>query len=219
MKNSLVHTFFTRKGDSDMNVLDNRDVFLIKNNLSNTASVIINQVHGDSVDILDEMYQNKPCDGIITREKNKALFVRVADCVPLLFFDAVQQVIAVAHAGREGTFKNISGKMIKTFREKFNSEASDIFIKIGPCAQLCCYEVGAETDMHIDFVRSKYGEKFIENKNIDLVGINVTQLQKAGLKIKNIDISSVCTICDKDNYFSFRKNKTEKRFAGVIILS
>ena len=72
--------------------------------------VYMNQVHGNNVQIVDK---NSPkiienCDGIITKEKNLPLMVMVADCIPILFFDEIQGVIAAVHAGRNSTFLKIA---------------------------------------------------------------------------------------------------------------
>ena len=72
--------------------------------------VYMNQIHGNNVQIVDK---NSPkiienCDGIITKEKNLPLMVMVADCIPILFFDEIQGVIAAVHAGRNSTFLKIA---------------------------------------------------------------------------------------------------------------
>ncbi|MDF1881249.1 laccase domain-containing protein [Sulfurimonas sp. MAG313] len=38
----------------------------------------------------------------------------VADCIPILIYDPIQEVIAAVQAGRSGVFKNILSETINT---------------------------------------------------------------------------------------------------------
>ena len=92
-----------------------------KNNLSNKIDITMNLVHGNRICIVDSFYKTIECDGLISKRKDITLFVHVADCLPILFFDPSKEVIAVAHGGREGTFRNIVGEMINSFQDNFDS--------------------------------------------------------------------------------------------------
>lgn len=219
MKNDLVKTFFTKKEDGDMRFsLENRMKFLEKHGLSDKSGVLMKQIHGFEIVVVNDDYESTECDGLITDKKDVALFVRAADCIPVLFFDFIKEVIAVAHAGREGGFQNIAGKMIQKFQDEYNSKPEDITIELGPSAGVCCYEVGNEINKHLDFVCNNYGEKYISDLNIDLPEIIKFQLLNSGVNEKNISVSQVCTLCSGKDYFSYRKNQTSDRFAGVICL-
>uniref|UniRef100_UPI004047900C laccase domain-containing protein n=1 Tax=Aliarcobacter sp. TaxID=2321116 RepID=UPI004047900C len=96
--------------DIKENVDKNREAVALKMDYENKDLVYMNQVHGNNVVIVDinspKLIDN--CDGLITKEKNLPLMVMVADCIPILFFDEIQGVIAVAHAGRNSTFLKIA---------------------------------------------------------------------------------------------------------------
>jgi copper oxidase (laccase) domain-containing protein len=97
-------------GDLKENVDKNRENLALKWGYKNEDLVYMNQVHGNNVQIVDE---NSPklidnCDGIITKTKELPLMVMVADCIPILFFDEIQGVIAAVHAGRNSTFLKIA---------------------------------------------------------------------------------------------------------------
>ena len=96
--------------DIKENVDKNREAVALKMDYKNEDLVYMNQVHGNSVQIVDE---NSPkfidnCDGLITKAKGLPLMVMVADCIPILFFDEIQGVIAAVHAGRNSTFLKIA---------------------------------------------------------------------------------------------------------------
>ena len=84
---------------------------------------------------------------------------------------------------------------------------------MGPSIQKCCYEVSDEL---VKIVKTSFGGQFCIGNNIDLQGINKMLLEKMG--VKNIKISSICTKCSNEPYFSFRKNPKTGRFAGIIKL-
>ncbi len=176
----------------------------------------MDQVHGSDVVLVENDQNLYACDALITDKKNTPLMIMSADCIGILFYDEVKKVIAVAHAGRNGTFLNISKNVISSMQKEFNSNPKDIQVVLGPSIQKCCYEVSLEM---IDIVVTNFGEEFVNSRNIDLQGINKKQLLECGLKEQNIEISTICTKCAGDNYFSYRNDKKCGRFAGLIELS
>ena len=177
--------------------------------------VYMNQVHGNNVQIVDK---NSPkiienCDGIITKEKNLPLMVMVADCIPILFFDEIQGVIAAVHAGRNSTFLKIAQITANKMINELGCNVNNIKVIFGPSIQSCCYEVSDEL---LAIVKTSFGEKFCIGKNINLQGINIMLLEEVG--IRHINVSNICTKCSNEAYFSFRKSPKTGRFAGVISL-
>ena len=178
--------------------------------------VYMNQIHGNNVQIVDK---NSPkiienCDGIITKEKNLPLMVMVADCIPILFFDEIQGVIASVHAGRNSTFLKIAQITANKMINELGCNANNIKVIFGPSIHSCCYEVSDEL---LNIVKTSFGEKFCIGKNIDLQGINIKLLEEVG--IKHINVSNICTKCSNEPFFSFRKNPKTGRFAGIISLA
>ena len=180
----------------------------------NKDLVYMNQVHGNNVVIVDinspKLIDN--CDGLITKEKNLPLMVMVADCIPILFFDEIQGVIAVAHAGRNSTFLKIAQITANKMMNELGCHPNNIKVIMGPSIHTCCYEVSDEL---VQIVKTSFGEKFCKGKNIDLHGINVMLLEEVG--IRNIRISEVCTKCSDEPFFSYRKDNKTGRFAGIIV--
>ena len=175
----------------------------------------MDQVHGSEVKIVNESDNLYECDAIVTNKKNTPLMVMVADCIPILFFDEVNEVIAAAHAGRNGVFLNITSKTIDTMKKEFGCEVENINIIAGPSIQKCCYEVSEEL---AQIAVKSFGKEFESNRYIDLQGILKQQLKDAGILKKNIDISTTCTRCGSEDYFSYRADKSCGRFAGIIML-
>lgn len=172
-----------------------------------------NQTHSDNVEFVDERNEYPNTDGLILTNSNDAVYLRFADCTPLIFYDTVQKIVAVTHAGWRGTAQKIGVKTI----EKMQSDPTNVIALIGPAISMCCYEVSEEVrDTLLATVKETEG-LFI-NRNVDLKRINAQQLKEIG--VQQIDICPYCTSCDNDLFYSYRKeNGTEKRHIAVAKLS
>lgn len=172
-----------------------------------------NQTHSDNVEFVDERNEYPNTDGLILTNSNDAVYLRFADCTPLIFYDTVQKIAAVTHAGWRGTAQKIGVKTI----EKMQSNPTNVIALIGPAISMCCYEVSEEVrDTLLATVKDTEG-LFI-NRNVDLKRINAQQLKEIG--VQQIDICPYCTSCDNDLFYSYRKeNGTEKRHIAVAKLS
>lgn len=183
-----------------------------------SASRIITpvQTHSDNVQIVDERFEYPECDGIITNRKNEAVYLRFADCTPLIFYDSKKRVAAVSHAGWRGTYQKIGVKTADKMVNVFGCNPEDITVLIGPAISLCCYEVGDDVkEKLLSTVNDNNG--LYKNNNVDLKQINARQLQEFG--VKRIDVCPYCTCCNNDLFFSYRKeNGTKMRHHAVIKL-
>ncbi len=185
----------------------------------------ITQIHGDRIlkiqDEKSEEMRSLKADGLVTDRKGIALCTYHADCVPIYFYDKKKKVIGLTHAGWKGTIKNIGGKMIEKMIEEFGSNVKDISVAIGPSICSNCYEVKSDVS---DLFETKYGEENIvirENNKIylDLWRANRVNLLNQGVLGSNINISELCTACNKDKLYSYRgEDGTKNRMIASIIL-
>lgn len=188
----------------------------------------VKQVHGTDILVVDSFnntsskYDEMEYDGLITHLHNILLMTYHADCVPIYFVDVKKKVIGIAHGGWRGTFNNISGKMIDKIKEVYNSKEMDILVAIGPSIGPCCYEISKDlsqlfNDKYKDF------EDIIINKDdkvfLDLWKLNSFQLQERGIPKENIILSNICTSCNIDKFFSYRREKgiASRMIAGICL--
>ncbi len=199
--------------DKKENIDTNRKNLATKHNFKLEDLYYMNQIHGDNIEVIDKNSPNliDNCDGIVTNLRGITLMVMVADCIPVLIFDKTKNVIAAVHAGRNSTFLKIVPKTVKKMIDFFDCKVEDIEVILGPSIQKCCYEVSQEL---VDIVVNSFGEKFVNNRLIDLQGINQKLLKDMG--VNNITISDICTLCSKQPYYSYREDKNCGRFAGII---
>ncbi len=228
---NVVHSFTTKDmgnlafhvNDDIDRVTANHDNLAKKLNYDKNKLIHMRQIHSNIVHIVtnDDNFENPPtCDALITNKVDAPLMVMVADCSPILFFDPVQKVIAVAHAGRAGAFSNIVQKVIDSFTNDFSCEAKNIIVSVGASIGSCCYEVGEEIyfeakRLNLDFAIEKKDDFY----HLDIRNILKKQLIQSGVKKNNIEISNECNRCLHKNYFSYRENRITGRFAGVIRLN
>jgi len=185
--------------------------------------VHMQQVHKTDVRILqgDENFYAPPtCDALITNKRNIPLMVMVADCSPLLFYDANKKAIAVVHAGRMGAFENIIQATITSFEKNFNSHTKDIYVSVGPSIRECCYEVGLEVFEEAKNLNLEFATSIKKNSYyLNISKILHQQLLDAGIEEKNMEFSQECTACSTQKYFSYRAEQNTGRFAGVLMLT
>lgn len=161
-------------------------------------------------------------DILFTDNREVSLFMRFADCVPLLFHDPKKQVIGISHAGWMGTVKGVAEVSVQAMQERYGSKPQDIVAGIGPSISIDHYEVGEEVAAQF---RVKYGEdveQFLQTRDdkmyLDLWTANVLQLKKMG--VEQIQISGLCTACHLDDWYSHRAEKGKTgRFGALLAMT
>jgi hypothetical protein len=160
-------------------------------------------------------------DVILTDRPEVTLYMRFADCVPLLFHDPVKQVIGIAHAGRLGTVRGAARAAVKTMQTRYGSNPDDILAAIGPSIGPDHYEVGPDVIGHFREAFGERAESLIHVREgrtyLDLWAANRLQLQDAG--ITQIESPGVCTACHPEDWFSHRLEKGNTgRFGALMAL-
>lgn len=209
--NRKLNTGFLNQREQD--IKDNREVILGKLNLEIGQLVCAKQVHSDNVYIVEEQDKGRGAfiydeaivnmDAFITIEKGIALTVFVADCLPVFIIDKEKDVIALVHAGWKGTKSSIIKKAIFIMQQAFESQPKDLIALFGPAVRKCCCEVGQEFLGY--FKRGIYKQK--DKLFLDLIEINQLQLKEVGVADDNIFDSGICTYCNNDKFFSYRREK------------
>lgn len=187
------------------------------------------QTHTDKVEkvesaneIFDEV------DGLITDKREITLCTTSADCTDLLFYDSVKQVIGDVHSGWRGTVQKIGQKAVNKMIKYYKCNPDDIICCICPHIRKCHFEVEQDVvdiflnafsdmkDIQEDIVKTD----IINGKqkyHIDTTRINIEMLKQMGLKGENIIDSQICTVCESENFYSYRTDKEQSGRNGAII--
>ncbi|MBD3170725.1 MAG: laccase, partial [candidate division Zixibacteria bacterium] len=136
-----------------------------------------------------------------TAEKDIAISVHTADCLPILVYHP-DGFIAAVHAGWRGTLQKIALKTASAMAEDFGIRLNDLKFVFMPAIRGCCYEVGAE--VAVFFENRGYNDK--GELYIDVTLENIAQLRDFGIPGENITVIPICTNCFNGFDFpSFRK--------------
>lgn len=158
----------------------------------------VKQIHSNLVLLAEHPGLPGEGDALITNRPGLAISIRTADCYPILLADPRNRAIAAIHAGWRGTAGRIVCEALEKMKVEFGTEPSDVLAAIGPGIGVCCYEVGDE-------VARKFG--FSGRINLDLAAENRDQLESSGVSAHNIEALGVCTFCDAERIFSYRREK------------
>lgn len=211
-------------------VIKNRELLADKLEIPLENFVFANQTHSDNVIIVNKEDCGKgiinhqeavsDVDAFITAEKNVCIIILVADCVPVILFDKKKKIIAVIHAGWQGTVKKIVKKTIKKMTNEIGCYPKNIIAGIGPSIGPCHFEVKNDVFEEFKKVFGGKNKALIQREStmfIDLWELNKQQLLQGEILNENIEIMERCTVCQSDEFFSARKGGKGRFAVGVML--
>ena len=234
----LKHCFFSKKNgfskgiysslncgrgskDNKKNVQKNLDFVAKKMKVKKNKLILMHQTHSNRVKIINEKNYKKKinADAIITKMKSTALGVVTADCVPVILYDARNEVIGCIHAGWRGAFSGIIKNTISKIK-KINSN-NNIYASVGPCIGKKSYEV--DLVFFEKFIKKSFkNKKYFSSKNshkrfFDLRKFVTDKLLDYKVKIDQVNHD---TFMEKSNFFSYRRScKLKQKDYGRCISS
>jgi polyphenol oxidase len=238
-ENGLLHAVFTRRGgispapwaslnmggtvgDDNLRVAENRRLAFQTKNRRFESMYDVWLVHGSQVVRVDgprDKAEIQKADAVITNNRDATLFMRFADCVPLLFHDPVRKAIGLAHAGWQGTVKKTASAVVEAMQAAYGSRPANIIAGIGPSIAAHHYPVGENVAVK---VRESFGieaSSLLISANgevkFDLWAANRLILEEAG--IRRIETSGLCTACDTGDWYSHRAEAGKTGRFGVLM--
>jgi YfiH family protein len=155
----------------------------------------------------DGMLRTRPADGHATQERDLALAVTIADCVPI-FLAHPSGAIAILHSGWRGTAARILHEGIRVLG-RAGLSPDELHVHLGPAICGRCYEVSADVRAQLT------GEEVNRAGNVDLRAILLDQAREAG--VRHVTVSPSCTRCDNDRFFSHRAGDTGRQLAVIVL--
>ena len=214
---STMNLSFSR-GDNENAVLNNYKIICDAIGVDYKKCVLSKQTHTTNIRVVSPDDIGKgiikerdfdDVDGLITNIPGVTLVTQYADCVGLLFYDPVKQVVAASHAGWRGTVNEIGRLTVEKMQAAFGCNPADILTAIAPSIGKCCFEV--DKPVYDEFIKLKNIDlsDIIDDKgngkyNIDLWECNRQILLSAGILPQNITITDLCTKCHPAVFFSHR---------------
>jgi hypothetical protein len=158
-------------------------------------------------------------DAIVSDDPERSVSVRIADCVPILLASDDGRIVAAVHAGWRGVIAGVVPAAIDVMRQT-RAGAAGLIAAVGPCISEDAFEVGP--DVLAEFTRvfgaAAPARSTADGKGrVDLRAAVMIQLIAAGIPADQIDVTDRCTVRDRDEFYSHRRdNGLTGRMAAVI---
>ncbi|MBF1237239.1 MAG: peptidoglycan editing factor PgeF [Lautropia mirabilis] len=191
----------------------------------------------DMIPATDPPVPEPEADAQITTRPGIALAVQVADCLPVLLADRQGRVIGAAHAG----WRSLAGGILQATVQKMRQKVpdADIVAWLGPCIGPAVFEVGDEVrDAFIaaaqDMATNQQGRPpeqedaqyttraepaFQPGRKPGKWLANLPELARQhlhALGITDIHTAGACTFSDPARFWSYRRDQTCGRMAGLV---
>ncbi len=184
--------------------------------------VRLSQVHGCGV--VEARNAILEGDGIWTTTPGVAIGVRVADCAPILLAGPLpggKAFAAALHAGWRGAVARILSGGVDRYRA-LGGDPAQLAWAVGPCLQVCHFEVGPEVvaafqrdpAWHARLVRMGPAGK----PHLDLPGLLRAQGHELGLDPRQDGSVNLCTVCQPELLWSYRRGDVKARQWGWVRL-
>lgn len=214
-------------GDEPVHVAENRSRAFSAIGCNVESGFDVWQVHGNTVvctdrpRLRDESYHQ--ADGILTDAPGVTLFMRFADCVPILLWDPIAQVVGLVHAGWQGTVKQTIIHAVQKMKNQYQSRPENIQAGIGPSIAAHHYRVGADVIHQVQSVFGPETELVLDHfemdstpsAELDLWKANTLLLERVG--VRSIEIAGICTACHLTDWYSHRGESGKTGRFGVLI--
>lgn len=192
-------------------VIENREKFLSEIKIPSERVVVLKAQHGTKIIEATESLAGTgifssetaiKADALVTREKNLALFLLTADCIPAIFYNREKEVIGLSHISRRNTMQGFSQILVSLFKRDYEINPHTLTVYFGPSIKKESY------------VLPEYPHGF------DLIEENINQLAFKGVLKENIHIDLSDTASSSNFFSHYRAARTpedEGRVATVLM--
>lgn len=220
----------TRVGDDEHHVNENRSRLCEAMKIEPETVTQAQLVHRNHIEIITEQspgsfsYKFPETDGLVTNVMHRPLFIPVADCAAVTFFDPQKRVIGMLHSGWKGVIHHIIPAMVQTMQTTYGSDPSDILVGVSPCLGPCCYEVRQDfiatfTEAFPAMAKDFFLPQADDTTHFNMWAALCWQLEESGVLPMHVEGPNICTACRVDEFYSYRKEHGKTgRFASVIVL-
>jgi YfiH family protein len=217
-------------GDDPKAVKKNRSKLFEEMGLNENNTVIVHQFHSDIAHFATKADVGKGyesfesgvrADALVSTESNLYLGIYHADCVPVFIYIPSKKIVAIIHAGEEGTLNEITRKTVATIKDMYQVSGEEIYAYLGPSLTFGHRLITKEKALKIlkDRPDFNYGVKGGGDEYfLDLPFMNFMQLRDLGVPATQIDIFEECTYENADDFFSFARENSTGRLMSFIAI-
>jgi YfiH family protein len=176
----------------------------------------LNQVHGRTAVAAESAVPGCEADAAYSHGAGGVCAVLTADCLPVLFCDRGGTVVAAAHAGWRG----LAGGVLEATVAALGVAPADLLAWLGPAIGPDHFEVGDEVRAAFVAADAGAGAAFVPQGPghwlADLYALARRRLAAAG--VGQVFGGGLCTVCDPERFYSYRRDGRTGRMASLIWL-
>jgi len=214
-------------GDGQTAVLENRRRVAAALGIELETFVFGEQVHGAAVHVATAEDRGRGAsalqtavtgvDALVTATPGLVLAVLVADCVPLVLYDADTPAVGIAHAGWRGTVAHVARATVEAMTSAFGTDPGRLRVALGPSIGPESYEVGDDVAARVreEFASSSVLRAGSGKWSLDLRSANAGELQSAGVPRGRIETAPADTFTESASLFSHRRGAPTGRFLAA----
>lgn len=182
----------------------------------------LEQVHGTTVVEAQADAVTRRGDAVYVDQPGLAGIVMTADCLPVFFASKSGERVALAHAGWRG----LADGVLEQTLARFPDAPADVLVFLGPAIGPCHFEVGAEVrQAFVESATTAALAKDVQDQGFrpsaesgkylaDLYLIATLKLRALG--VEQISGGTLCTYCERERFFSYRRDGQTGRFVSLI---
>lgn len=221
-----------KSGDDPAAVANNRERVLKLAGLDEAAW--LEQIHGAGIVLAEDVLARARAgeapvraDASVTDRAGVACVVMVADCMPVLLCDEAGRAVGAAHAGWRGLAAGIIEQTAQRVADLAGVSPASLHAYLGPAIGPTAFEVGADVrDAFMTGVegaqRDATANAFVTHPHnagkylADLAALARLRLQALG--VNRIAGGDLCTVTQREQFYSYRRDRETGRMAAFIWL-
>ena len=202
-------------GDDPEAVDENRRRVLAAVGPAGRQLATMQQVHGREVAVVDGDTATPTADALVSTTPGLVLAVLVADCTPVLLWDRRARVVAAAHVGRRGLAAGVVGATVDAMTA-LHGRPDRMYAVVGPAVCPEHYEVPEEMQQEVAAAVPEARAATREGRPaLDIRAGVLAQLRACGV---GLGMHMPQCTAETPSYFSYRRDGTTGRFAGLVWL-
>lgn len=183
----------------------------------------LQQVHSNEVVTVSELTPEAVADAVIIKSPNLVGCVQTADCLAVFLAARNGSEIALAHAGWRGLASGILENTIRSM----STPAAEVIAWFGPAIGACHFEVGTEVQEFFlqattgsepkSEIKSCFRPSATPGKFMADI-YTIARLKLAWLGVAEVSGGHHCTYCEKDEFYSYRRDGITGRMLNAIYI-
>ncbi|MEI6478029.1 MAG: laccase domain-containing protein [bacterium] len=150
-----------------------------------------------------------PADILVSKDPETFLFINVADCLALGFFDRENHICALTHAGYRGVSRHMPRQTVEWMVDHYGSNPQKIHVRVSPAIHKECYAFPDRTLFRAtawdEYLYPALGGGF----HADWIRFALDELAKCGIHSRNIQQSHFNTYTN--HYFYSHQRQIEQK--------